>query len=152
MLYISFLWFFFFFLITGSWAYLLISLTYFTHPLPPQAPLERTCLFPVSVSLFLFCRFVYFLDVSRVKAYSKCLSVADLSCKWARCRRLRRGLGEALLLELKGEEGKHEACEGLAPSTDKTQVTRGWNGRKTFSGLQEGSGSFPGEGNDYPIQ
>ena len=89
----------------------------------PLFPLAATTLLSVSVSLFLFCRLVYFLDVSRVKAYSKCLSVADFSCNVS--QRPRRGLVEALLIELKGEEGKHKVCEGLAPSRDKTQVTRG---------------------------
>ena len=53
-----------------------------------------------------------------------------LTVTWARGRTLRRGLVETLLLEVKGEEGKHEAGEGLAPSRGKPQVTRGWKGRK----------------------
>ena len=50
MLYISSLWLIYF--VTGS-VYLLISLTCFTPPSLPS-PLATTCLFSVSVSLFLF--------------------------------------------------------------------------------------------------
>ena len=93
----------------------------------PLFPLTATALLSVSVSLFLFCWFVYFMS-HRWKHAARVFRW--LTVTWARGRTLRRGLVETLLLEVKGEEGKHKAGEGLAPSRGKPQVTRGWKGRK----------------------
>ena len=95
----------------------------------PLFPLTATALLSVSVSLFLFCWFVYFMS-HQWKHAARVFRWLTYLGTWARGRTLRRGLVEALLLEFKGEEGKHKACEGLAPSRGKAQVTRGWKGRR----------------------
>ena len=68
------------YLVTGSLS-LLISLTYFSPPLTPS-PLTTTCLFSVSIALFLFCYICSFVLFFRfhiqLRSYSSSLSLSDL--------------------------------------------------------------------------